>query len=88
MFINDIPIFGFTKTSSAEKFSIEKITTLHPHLKDKLEGKFGIKLIKTFNGKSSNGVDLITDDAVNEVIDIIKKKPNDKPLDKFYNVEF
>lgn len=88
LFINDIPIFVFTGTSSAKKFSIKKITTRHPHLKDKLEGKFGIKLIKSFHGKKSNGVHLITEDAINKALDIIKKKPSDEPLDKFYNIEF
>ena len=88
LFINDIPIFVFTKTSSAKEFSVKKITTRHSDLKDKLEGKFGVKLIKGFHGKKSNGIHLITDDSINEVIDIIKKKPDNEPLDKFYNIEF
>lgn len=80
LYVNEIPIYAFTKTSEGDYFSKIKKNNRH-----KL--KFGIRLIADLSNKKS-GIYLITDDAVNQIIDIVKNKTIDKSLDKFYNVEF
>ena len=50
---------------------------------DRHELKFGIRLITNLSN-SKSGIYLITDDAVNKIINIVKNKP----INKFYNVEF
>ena len=74
--VEGVPIYSFIKSKSSYDFHEIKKEERH-----KL--KFGIKLITNLsNGKS--GVYLITDDAVNQIINIVKNKT----INKFYNVEF
>ena len=87
LFLNNIPVYAYTDTSSGHEFRAKKISQRHPELKSNFCIILEKNIHNNISSEKTNGLYLINEDVANNIINVVQEYKN-KELDKFIKISF